>query len=75
MTRVHAFRSHVGRVRVRVGYYAVPDFAQANVDAVEMLVRAASALRQSVARGSDAAIQAFSEVRETIGTAAVAGER
>lgn len=49
------------RVRVRVGYCAVPDFAESSVDAVEMLVRAASALRQS---GSNAAtrIQAFEEL-------------
>jgi diguanylate cyclase (GGDEF)-like protein len=34
-------------VRLRAGYYAVTDFAESSVDAVEMLVRAASALRQS----------------------------
>jgi len=54
------------RVRVRVGYYAVPDFAESSVDAVEMLVRAASALRQSVAGGVAAPIQEFSE-RSVIG--------
>jgi diguanylate cyclase (GGDEF)-like protein len=40
------------RVRVRVGYCAVPDFAESSVDAVEMLVRAASALRQSGPAGA-----------------------
>jgi GGDEF domain-containing protein len=33
-------------IRLRAGYYAVNDFAESSVDAVEMLVRAASALRQ-----------------------------
>jgi diguanylate cyclase (GGDEF)-like protein len=49
------------QVRVRVGYYAVPDFAESSVDAVEMLVRAASALRQSVAGGAASPIQEFNE--------------
>lgn len=49
------------RVRVRVGYYAVPDFAESAVDAVEMLVRATSALRQSGAHGMAPPIQEFSE--------------
>lgn len=35
------------RLAVRAGYCAVPDFAESSVDAVEMLVRAASALRQA----------------------------
>jgi diguanylate cyclase (GGDEF)-like protein len=51
-------------VRVRAGYYAVPDYAQSSVDAVEMLVRAASALRQRGRRGAPAAsarIQAFAD--------------
>lgn len=48
------------RVGVRIGYYAVPDFAESAVDAVEMVVRAAAALRQSLASGVLAApIQAF----------------
>lgn len=38
-------------VRCKVGYSAVPDFAQSSVDAVELLLRAASALRQ--ARGAE----------------------
>jgi diguanylate cyclase (GGDEF)-like protein len=53
------------RVRIRAGYYAVPDYAESAVDAVEMLVRAASALRQSSGRGgagSSAPIQAFASV-------------
>jgi diguanylate cyclase (GGDEF)-like protein len=41
---------------VRAGYCAVPDFADASIDAVEMLVRASSALRQGPASGPSAAI-------------------
>lgn len=40
------------RLRVRAGYCAVSNFAQSSVDAVELLLRAASALRQ--ARGTEA---------------------
>ncbi|MCC6930932.1 MAG: response regulator [Gemmatimonadaceae bacterium] len=40
------------RLKVRAGYCAVADFAQSSFDAVELLLRAASALRQ--ARGPDA---------------------
>lgn len=39
-------------VRFKAGYYAVSDFAQSSVDAVELLLRAASALRQ--ANGAEA---------------------
>ncbi len=49
-------------VRVRVVYYAVPDFAESPVDAVEMLVRAATALRQVAPNGDSSVIQDFSEV-------------
>lgn len=57
-------RGHDGaeRVRIRAGYYAVPDYAESDVDAVEMLVRAASALRQASPRGAKGGftpIQAF----------------
>jgi hypothetical protein len=52
-------------VRIRAGYYAVPDYAESAVDAVEMLVRAAAALRQGSGRGGAirAPIQAFAGVR------------
>lgn len=40
------------QLRFRAGYCAVANFAQSSVDAVELLLRAASALRQ--ARGSEA---------------------
>ncbi|HNV75859.1 MAG TPA: diguanylate cyclase [Gemmatimonadaceae bacterium] len=39
-------------LKVRAGYCAVSDFAQSSFDAVELLLRAASALRQ--ARGAEA---------------------
>ena len=48
-------------LNVRAGYCAVADFAASPVDAVEMLVRAASALRQSSPGGPPAMIQAFDE--------------
>jgi diguanylate cyclase (GGDEF)-like protein len=35
------------RIRIRASYCAVPDYAGASVDAVEMLLRAATALRQN----------------------------
>ncbi len=46
----------VEQVRVRAGYYAVPNFAESSVDAVEMLVRAASALRQPAPDGDLASV-------------------
>jgi diguanylate cyclase (GGDEF)-like protein len=51
-------------LRVRAGYYAVPNFAESTVDAVEIVVRAASALRQSTGPGTrhSAPIQAFAGV-------------
>jgi diguanylate cyclase (GGDEF)-like protein len=36
---------HSTTVELRVGYYAVPDFAKSNIDATEMLLRATTALR------------------------------
>ena len=48
-----------GTLRVRAGYCAVPNFAESSVDAVEMLLRATSALRSL--RNSNAAerVRAF----------------
>jgi diguanylate cyclase (GGDEF)-like protein len=43
-------------VQVRAGYCAVADFASAIVDAVEMLVRAASALRAGAAAGQPSSV-------------------
>jgi len=54
-----AANGETSHVTVRAGYCAVPDFADASIDAVEMLVRAASALRQSPSDGTVPAIQSF----------------
>lgn len=44
----------------RAGYYAVPDFRQADLDPVDMLVRATTALRMAKADGDAATIKGFS---------------
>ena len=49
------------RLTIRAGYCAVPDFAESSVDAVEMLLRAATALRQLRADGSASTIRSFDE--------------
>jgi diguanylate cyclase (GGDEF)-like protein len=56
-------------LRIRAGYFAVPDYAEAAVDAVEILLRATAALRaslQQVRAGGNAAgpltITAFDEI-------------
>jgi diguanylate cyclase (GGDEF)-like protein len=49
------------RVEIRAGYCAVPDFAESTIDAVEMLLRAATALRH-VRDESGGAIRAFEDV-------------
>lgn len=51
-------------LRTRAGYYAVPDFRHAAVEAVDMLVRATTALRISKAEGTDERIRPF-EVRHS----------
>ena len=47
------------RVRIRAGYCAVPDFADSPIDAVEILLRATTALRDLRKGGSDLRIRAF----------------
>ncbi len=47
------------RLRLRAGYCAVPDFAQASVDAVEILLRATTALRDLRSTGEHARVRAF----------------
>jgi PleD family two-component response regulator len=47
------------RLRLRAGYCAVPDFADAAVDAVEILLRATTALRDLRSNGSTARMRAF----------------
>jgi hypothetical protein len=49
------------RVEIRAGYCAVPDFAESTIDAVEMLLRAATALRH-VRDVNGGVIRAFEEV-------------
>jgi PleD family two-component response regulator len=47
------------RLRLRAGYCAVPDFADAAVDAVEILLRATTALRDLRSNGGTARMRAF----------------
>ena len=49
-------------LRIRAGYYAVPDFAESSVDAVEMMFRALTALRHLRDERDSGRIQAFDEV-------------
>jgi len=47
---------------VNAGYCAVPDFAESGVDAVELLLRAATALRHNRAKDPRQRISAFSDI-------------
>ena len=49
-------------VRVKAGYCAVPDFAESPVDAVELLLRATTALRDLRSGGESDRIRAFEQV-------------
>jgi diguanylate cyclase (GGDEF)-like protein len=49
-------------VRVKAGYCAVPDFAEASVDAVELLLRATTALRDLKRGGEHERVRAFEQV-------------
>jgi diguanylate cyclase (GGDEF)-like protein len=49
-------------VRVKAGYCAVPDFAESAVDAVELLLRATTALRDLRSGGEADRIRAFEQV-------------
>lgn len=49
-------------VRMRAGYCAVPDFAESTVDAVELLLRATTAVRDLGREGEDERIRAFEQV-------------
>jgi diguanylate cyclase (GGDEF)-like protein len=49
-------------VRVKAGYCAVEDFADASVDAVELLLRATTALRDLKRGGEDQRVRAFEQV-------------
>lgn len=49
-------------VRMRAGYCAVPDFAESTVDAVELLLRATTAVRDLGREGEDERVRAFEQV-------------
>jgi hypothetical protein len=49
-------------VRIKAGYCAVPDFAESPVDAVELLLRATTALRDLRSAGEGDRIRAFEQV-------------
>jgi PleD family two-component response regulator len=49
-------------VQVRAGYCAVPDFAESSVDAVELLLRATTALRDLTREGDGERVRAFEQV-------------
>lgn len=49
-------------VKIRAGYSWVPNFAEASVDAVELLLRAAAALRHVKATRTTAPVKAFEEL-------------
>ena len=49
-------------VRVRAGYCAVADFAESSVDAVELLLRATTALRDLKREGDGERVRAFEQV-------------
>lgn len=50
------------KLKIRAGYCAVPDFAESSVDAVEMLLRATTALRHLRAEGNGERIRSFEQV-------------
>jgi diguanylate cyclase (GGDEF)-like protein len=57
-----ALRGGERAIRIRAGYCAVPDFAQAAIDAVELLLRATTALRDLRREGKGDRIRAFAQV-------------
>ncbi len=50
------------RLRLRAGYCAVADYSQSSVDAIEMLLRATTALRHTRSHPDGASIQAFDRI-------------
>ncbi|HEX7941429.1 MAG TPA: hypothetical protein VF488_06465, partial [Gemmatimonadaceae bacterium] len=50
------------KVKIRAGYCAVPDFSESAVDAVEMLLRATTALRYLRTDETGATIKSFEDV-------------
>jgi diguanylate cyclase (GGDEF)-like protein len=55
-------------LRVRAGYCAVPDFAESPVDAVELLLRATTALRELKREGEVEQVRAFDQAPLTYPT-------
>ncbi len=51
-----------GAMRIRAGYSTVPDFAESSVDAVEVLLRATTALRQLRTEQNGRHIRSFEEL-------------
>jgi two-component system cell cycle response regulator len=56
-----AHRGGERSIRIRAGYCAVPDFAQSDVDAIELLLRATTALRDLRREGNGGRIRAFQQ--------------
>ena len=48
-------------LRVQAGYCAVPDFAESTVDAVELLLRATTALRDLKREGDSVQVRGFEQ--------------
>ena len=57
-----AVRGGERSVRIKAGYCAVPDFAESSVDAVELLLRATTALRDLKREGNGERVRAFEQV-------------
>jgi diguanylate cyclase (GGDEF)-like protein len=57
-----SFGDTTRRYKVRAGYCAVPDFAKSSVDAVEVLLRAATALRHVRTSSTPREISAYEDV-------------
>jgi PleD family two-component response regulator len=57
-----AHRDGERSIRIKAGYCAVPDFAQSPVDAIELLLRATTALRDLRREGNGERIRAFQQV-------------
>jgi PleD family two-component response regulator len=50
------------RLRLKAGYCAVPDYSQSQIDAIEMLLRATTALRHARAHPGTGNVQAFDRI-------------
>lgn len=50
------------KLRLKAGYCAVPDYSQSSIDAIEMLLRATTALRHARTNPGAAGVQAFDQI-------------